>query len=60
MAAVHTAISAAKAAGKYVGVNAFDEAQARVYLDAGVDFIAVGADVQLLVKASDALVERFN
>lgn len=60
VAAVHTAISAAKAAGKYVGVNAFDEAQARVYLDAGVDFIAVGADVQLLVKASDALVERFN
>lgn len=60
LAGVQTAIDAAKAAGKLVGVNAFDEAQARAYLDAGVDFIAVGADVQLLVKSSDALVERFQ
>ncbi|AKK04203.1 HpcH/HpaI aldolase family protein [Corynebacterium epidermidicanis] len=58
--AVHSAIDAARAAGKFVGVNAFDETQARAYLDAGVDFIAVGADVQLLAKSSDALVERFN
>ncbi|MEJ5997828.1 HpcH/HpaI aldolase family protein [Corynebacterium sp. H130] len=57
---VHKSIAAAKAAGKLVGVNAFDETQARAYLDAGVDFIAVGADVQLLVKSSDALVERFK
>lgn len=57
---VHRAIAAAKSAGKFVGVNAFDEAQARAYVEAGVDFVAVGADVQLLVKSSDALVERFK
>ena len=50
---------AVRAAGKPVGVNAFDPAVARSYLDAGADFVAVGADVSLLARGSEALAERF-
>ncbi|APT83921.1 HpcH/HpaI aldolase family protein [Corynebacterium aquilae] len=55
--AVKDTIAAAKAQGKKVGVNAFAPAQQAEYLAAGVDFIAVGADVQLLAKASGTLVK---
>ncbi|MFQ4149471.1 HpcH/HpaI aldolase/citrate lyase family protein [Arthrobacter sp. LAPM80] len=55
MAAVEHCIKAAKAAGKPVGVNAFAPATARHYMDAGVDFILVGADVTLLARGSEAL-----
>ena len=47
------------AAGTPVGVNAFDPAVAEAYLDAGADFVAVGADVALLARASEALAARF-
>lgn len=56
---VHRIIAAAHAAGKPVGVNAFDPAVAEAYLDAGADFVAVGADVQLLARASEQLAARF-
>ncbi|KTS80176.1 alpha-dehydro-beta-deoxy-D-glucarate aldolase, partial [Microbacterium testaceum] len=46
-------------AGTPVGVNAFDPAVAEAYLDAGADFVAVGADVALLARASEALAQRF-
>ena len=36
---------AVRAAGKPVGVNAFDPAVAQSYLDAGAAFVLVGADV---------------
>jgi 4-hydroxy-2-oxoheptanedioate aldolase len=59
VAAVEHCIRAAKAAGKPVGVNAFAEPAARHYLDAGVDFILVGADVALLARGSEALAATY-
>ncbi|WP_174522123.1 aldolase/citrate lyase family protein [Arthrobacter luteolus] len=59
VAAVEQCIRTAKELGVPVGVNAFAEATARRYLDAGVDFILVGADVALLARASEALAARY-
>ncbi|WP_269938567.1 HpcH/HpaI aldolase family protein [Arthrobacter sp. HY1533] len=59
LAAVEHCIAAAKAAGKPVGVNAFAPATARHYLDAGVDFILVGADVTLLARGSEGLAAAY-
>jgi len=57
--AVGRAFDAVRAAGKPVGVNAFDPAVAQSYIDGGADFIAVGADVSLLARGSEALAARF-
>ncbi|PRQ12223.1 2-dehydro-3-deoxyglucarate aldolase [Corynebacterium sp. 13CS0277] len=57
IAAVERAIAAAHAVGIPVGVNAFAPAQQEHYLAAGADFIAVGADVQLLARSTTQLVE---
>lgn len=59
LAAVHRTFEAAHAAGKPVGVNAFDPARARDYLDEGADFILVGADVTLLARGSERLASEF-
>lgn len=59
VAAVEQVFAAVKAAGKPVGVNAFDPATADAYIAAGADFVAVGADVALLARASEALATRF-
>ena len=59
MSAVHRVFRAAHDGGIPVGVNAFDPAVAEAYLDAGADFVAVGADVALLARASEALAARF-
>jgi 4-hydroxy-2-oxoheptanedioate aldolase len=59
VAAVEQVFAAVKAAGKPVGVNAFDPAAAEAYVAAGADFVAVGADVALLARASEALAARF-
>lgn len=55
VAAVEHCIEAGHAAGKLVGVNAFDPALARRYAAAGADLISVGADVTLLAQGSTAL-----
>ena len=60
VAAVKHVITEVKAAGKFVGVNAFAQDQARVYLAAGADFVNVGADVALLANGSRALLEAFR
>lgn len=57
--AVVRTIGAVKTAGKIVGVNAFVEAQARAYLEAGADFVNVGADVALLARGTEALAATF-
>lgn len=57
--AVVRAFDAVKRAGKPVGVNAFDPQQAQYYLDAGADYILVGADVSLLARGSEALADRW-
>ncbi len=59
VAAVEHCIAAANAAGKPVGVNAFAPAAARHYMDAGADFILVGADVTVLASGSEGLAEAF-
>ncbi|WP_309131841.1 HpcH/HpaI aldolase/citrate lyase family protein [Brevibacterium sp.] len=52
-AVLHT-FEVVKAAGKLVGVNAFDPAQARRYLDAGASFVLVGSDVGLMMNGARA------
>jgi 4-hydroxy-2-oxoheptanedioate aldolase len=59
MSAVDRVFAAVQDAGKPVGVNAFDPAVAELYLERGADFIAVGADVALLARASETLAARF-
>ena len=59
VAAVHRAFEAVRAAGKPVGVNAFDQGVARGYLDAGASFVLVGADVSILARGSEALAAAF-
>jgi len=46
--------------GKSAGVNAFDESLARRYVDAGVRFVLVGADVTLLARGSETLAARYG
>lgn len=60
VAAVHRAFTAVRAAGIPVGVNAFDPAAAQSYVDAGADFLLVGADVALLARGSEALAARWS
>lgn len=57
--AVEHVIRAGSAAGRPVGVNAFDLDMAQHYLDAGARFVFVAADVALLARASEALADRF-
>ncbi|AUI59322.1 HpcH/HpaI aldolase/citrate lyase family protein [Amycolatopsis sp. BJA-103] len=59
-AAVLGTFESVRAQGKPVGVNAFDPAQARRYLDAGASFVLVGADVSLLAQGSEALARRHS
>lgn len=58
-AAVLRAFGSVAAAGKPVGVNAFDPVVADRYIAAGASFILVGADVALLARGSEALAARF-
>ncbi|MBS1698744.1 MAG: HpcH/HpaI aldolase/citrate lyase family protein [Actinobacteria bacterium] len=59
VAAVERVFAAVTAAGTPVGVNAFDPATADAYIAAGASFVAVGADVALLARASEGLAIRF-
>ncbi|GLY68934.1 HpcH/HpaI aldolase family protein [Amycolatopsis taiwanensis] len=59
VAAVHRAFEGVTAAGKPVGVNAFDPQTAHAYEEAGARFILVGADVALVARASEALAASF-
>ena len=58
-AAVLRAFEAVRAAGKPVGVNAFDPAVARSYLAAGASFVLVGADVAMLARGSENLADTW-
>ena len=59
MAAIQRTFEAAHAAGKPVGVNAFDPAVAARHLEAGASFVVVDADVALLARGSQALSARW-
>nr|WP_276611906.1 HpcH/HpaI aldolase/citrate lyase family protein [Kineococcus vitellinus] len=56
---VRDALAAALAADKPVGVNAFDPTVARGYVEAGAQFVLVGADVGLVARGSEALATDF-
>jgi 4-hydroxy-2-oxoheptanedioate aldolase len=58
VSAVERVFDAVKSAGKPVGVNAFDPSAADAYIAAGAEFVAVGADVAMLARASEALASR--
>jgi 4-hydroxy-2-oxoheptanedioate aldolase len=58
-AAVEHCLSAARAAGKPAGVNAFNPDTARGYLDAGASFVLVGADVAMLARGTEKLAATF-
>lgn len=59
VAAVHKTFGTVRAAGKPVGVNAFDPEMAESYVKAGARFILVGADVAILARGSEQLAARF-
>lgn len=59
VAAVEASIRLVRDLGKPVGVNAFAEATARRYLDAGATFVLVGADVAILARASEQLAATY-
>ncbi len=57
-AAIHDAIARIRRAGKAPGILATQEAQARLWLDAGALFVAVGIDTMLLKSAAASLLQR--
>lgn len=59
VAALKKCFAAAKNAGKFVGINAFDPFEAKGYLEDGADFILVGADVAILARGSEKLADEF-
>src|SRR5699024_6170211 len=59
VAAAKHVIAKAKAAGVFAGVNAFNPDQAQDYVDAGADFVNVGADVALLARATEQLAAKW-
>lgn len=59
VAAARRAFAGVAAAGKPVGVNAFDHAAADGYIKAGASFVLVGADVAVLARGAEALAARF-
>lgn len=59
VAAVKDVVAAVRQSGKFVGVNAFAQSQAQDYLDAGADFVNVGADVALLARGTEALADAW-
>lgn len=58
--AIDDALARIHAAGKPSGILAFDTALARRRLEAGVTFVAVGADVTLLAKGARDLAAGFD
>lgn len=59
-AAIASVIEIVKAAGKPVGINAFNPEVADSYIAAGIDFITVESDVTILARQTEAMVQRFR
>ncbi len=57
---IKDAIEKLKAAGKPGGILAFNPDDAKRYIDWGFKFVAVGSDINLLTKGSDALRQKFK
>jgi 4-hydroxy-2-oxoheptanedioate aldolase len=59
-AAIEDAVSRIQAAGKFAGILAPVEADARHWLERGCLFVAVGSDTGVLARQSEALAARFK
>ena len=59
-AAVEEAIVRIGRAGKPAGILVLDEARAHRYLELGARFVAVGVDMEILVRETQALARRFG
>lgn len=59
-AAILNGIAQVRAAGKAAGILMADKTQAQAYLDAGAQFVAVGVDTTLLVRAATDLAAHFK
>jgi 4-hydroxy-2-oxoheptanedioate aldolase len=59
-AAIDDAITRIRQAGKPPGILTLDEAQGRRCLDLGALFVAVGMDIDLLVRSTRSLLDRFR
>lgn len=57
---IETALSTIVDHGKAAGVNAFNEVVARRYIAAGATFVLVGADVALLARGAEKLVDEYK
>jgi 4-hydroxy-2-oxoheptanedioate aldolase len=57
---IEDAIRRIRAAGKVAGILAPAEPDARRYLEMGCLFVAVGSDVGILARHSEALAARFK
>lgn len=60
LAGVKRAFAGIAAAGKPIGVNAFDPTAAHDYATAGARFILVGADVAILARGSEKLAQTYG
>ena len=59
-AAMAKVLASATKHGKPVGILAPVEADARLYMEMGMTFVAVGGDVGLLRNASKGLADKFK
>ena len=57
---IERACKRAQAIGTPIGILAPIESDARLYLDMGFAYVAVGSDVVVLRKGCDALVKMFK
>lgn len=57
---IEDALATISERGKAAGVNAFNEMIARRYVAAGASFVLVGADVALLARGAEQLVDRYR
>jgi 4-hydroxy-2-oxoheptanedioate aldolase len=60
VSAIEKALATIVDHGKSAGVNAFNETLARRYLAAGARFVLVGADVALLARSAEQLVDKYR
>lgn len=57
---IENAVGRIRASGKAAGILWGEEAEAKRWLERGVNFIAVGSDLNLLARGADALATRFK
>jgi 4-hydroxy-2-oxoheptanedioate aldolase len=60
MAAIEDAVKRIRACGKAAGILSGVEAEARHWLELGVTFIAVGSDLNILARGSEALAAKYR